>query len=149
MSVHPENTASLQAHPNVTQAAEMLGVSASTISRRGDLVKEMRGERDVVLAPSEVLRLARIYRKRSINDVAQALLERAGESEPGEQIRVQEEIETFFEAHTVADEREELRRLARRLLPAALAREVEEGLDQPARELPDQIEGFVPAGEQD
>src|SRR5438874_12582321 len=72
-----DRSPSLQAYPNLTAAAEILGVSASTLSRRGDLATEHRGERDIVIAPADVLRLAVIYRKRSLNDVAQALLDHA------------------------------------------------------------------------
>jgi hypothetical protein len=125
----------------------MLGVAASTLSRREDLRSERRGERDVVLAPAEVLRLGAIYRQRSLNDVAQDLLDHADAAGPEEQRRVEEEIEAFFEANTVAADRDELLRLARRLLPAELAQQVEASLARKAVELPDMIQGYPPLPE--
>jgi hypothetical protein len=145
----PDSTASLQAHPNTTEAAKMLGVSPSTISRRDDLTGERRGERDFVLAPAEVLRLGAIYRKRSLNDVAQALLDHVQANEPGAREKVEAEIDGYFVGHSVKQEREELLRLAWRVLDPALAADIEERLGRAAPELPDQIEGWRPAAEED
>jgi len=140
-------TASLEAYPNLRTAAEMLGVAPSTISRRADLHAEARGERDRVVPPTEVLRLGSIFRKRSINDVAQALLDHAepfGDEAFGQ---VEREIEAYFDEHTVARSVEELRRLARQLLPSELAEQVESSLDQPAGDMPTLVEGYVPLAE--
>jgi len=148
MSRHPDSTTqSLQAYPNIKAAADILGVSASTLSRRQDLVSEHRGERDVALRPAEVLRLAAIYRKRSLNDVAQDLLEHAHAVGAEEHVRVEEEIEAFFDANTIAAQREQLSRLARRMLPPELCEQIEASLGQEARELPDMIQGYPPRPE--
>lgn len=144
---HQDSTESLQAFPNIRKAAEILGVSASTLSRRHDLATERRGERDMALPPAEVLRLGAIYRKRSLNDVAQDLLELANAAGADEQRRVEEEIEAYFEANTVAAQREELLRLARRLLPVELCEQVEASLAREARDLPDMIQGYPPLAE--
>jgi hypothetical protein len=142
-----DSTASLQAYPNIRAAAQMLDVSASTLSRRHDVVSERRGERDVVLAAAEVLRLATIYRKRSLNDVAEELLEHALAAGPDEQRRVEEEIEAFFEANTIAAQREELLRLARRMLPPELCEQIDASLAREAGDLPDMIQGYPPVVE--
>src|SRR2546423_14929571 len=92
-----EGEASLQVYPNLSKAAEMLGVSASTLSRRDDLAAEPRGERDRVVPATEVLRLAAIYRRRSLNDTAQSLLEFAEKASKEEATRVEQEVEAFFE----------------------------------------------------
>jgi hypothetical protein len=148
MPRHPDSTESLQAHPNIRTAAAMLGVSASTLSRRQDLASERRGERDVVLAPAEVLRLGAIYRKRSLNDLAQDLLDHAGAVGPGEQRRVEEEMEAFFEGNTAsAEQREQLVTLARRFLPADLCERIETILEERGGELPDAIQGYPPLPE--
>lgn len=147
MPHHPDSTESLQAYPNIRAAAEILRVSASTLSRRSDVASERRGERDLVLGPAEVLRLAAIYRKRSLNDVAQDLLEHAGAAGPEEQRRVEEEIEAFFEANTISAQRDEFLRLARRILPPELCEQIEASLGREARELPDMIQGYPPAPE--
>ena len=143
----PGSGESLQARPNIRAAAQMLGVSASTLSRRPDRTAERRGERDRVLSPAEVLRLASVFRRRSVNDVAQALLDHVSATAPDEVTRVEEEIEGFFEAHTVADQRDELRRLARRMLPPSMCEQIDSVLDQEAGELPDIIQGYPPLPE--
>lgn len=144
---HVPGPESLEAYPNISAAAEMLGVSASTISRRPDLRADARGERDRVLTPGEVLRLCRIFRKRSINDVAQALLDHAAQFGPEAHARVEREIEGHFERHTVAAQIDELRTLARQMLPPELATQVEASLDRPAGDMPTLVEGYLPIAE--
>lgn len=85
---------SLAPYPTMSQAAKMLGVAPSTLSRRPDVVTHARGDRDTVLLPAEVLRLGRIYRKRSINEVAADLVDHAAQH--GE--RIEDEVDEFFEA---------------------------------------------------
>ena len=138
---------SLEAYPNISAAAKMLGVSASTISRRRDLRAETRGERDRVLAPGEVLRLGRIFRKRSINDVAQSLLEYAEQFGQEVKAQVEREIEAHFDEYTIVARVDELRMLARQLLPRELADEVEASLDAPTGGMPTLVEGYVPLTE--
>ena len=142
-------TESLQAHPNIRTAAEMLGVAASTLSRRADLAREQRGDRDVVLAPSEVLRLGAIYRRRSLNDVAQDIVDYAEAIGADERRRVVAEVEAFFEQDMLATEREELLRLARRRLPAELVEEIEASLSREAQPLRDMILGYSPLPDSD
>jgi hypothetical protein len=88
---------SLLAYPTLTEAARLLGVSASTLSRRDDLVVERMGERDKRIPAGEVMRLASVYRKRSLGEVAASLIGRARESSPQYAEHVQEEVERFFE----------------------------------------------------
>jgi hypothetical protein len=88
---------SLLAYPTLTEAARLLGVSASTLSRRDDLVCERMGERDKLFPVGEVLRLAVVYRKRSLGEVAADLISRVQEHSPRDAEHVQEEIERFFE----------------------------------------------------
>jgi hypothetical protein len=60
----------LVAYPTLTEAAGLLGVSASTLSRRSDLEFERMGERDKRLPAGEVMRLAgveRVYRASGID----------------------------------------------------------------------------------
>jgi len=136
---------SLCAYPNIRAAAKMLDVAASTLSRRNDLVSEARGERDQVLPPSEVMRLAGIYRKRSLNDVAQDLINLAAESSPEEAARVEGEINSYFETQTISlPERERFIESARRLLPPELFERVEEALSKQGEKLPDALFGYPP-----
>lgn len=141
----PDSSPSLQAYPNLTAAAEILGVSASTLSRRDDLATERRGERDIVISPAEVLRLAAIYRKRSLNDVAQALLDRARDASPDDRRRIEDELETFFEERAITEpETEQFLSLARQLLPSSLVHEIERVLQESGAELPGIVQGWPP-----
>lgn len=140
-----DHAASLQAYPNLRAAAEMIGVSASTLSRRKDLVAESRGDRDRAVPAIEVLRLVAIYRQRSVNDVAQDLVDHARQSSPGEAARVEEEVETFFESRTISDDRrDEFLGLARRLLPSSLYTAVEATVSERGEALPDALIGDQP-----
>lgn len=95
--MNPTLDISLFAYPTLTEAARLLGVSASTLSRRADLVCERMGERDKRIPAGEVMRLAVVYRKRSLGEVAADLIGRAREGSPRDAEHVQEEIERFFE----------------------------------------------------
>jgi hypothetical protein len=88
---------SLLAYPTLTEAARLLGVSASTLSRRDDLVVERMGERDKRVPAGEVMRLAVVYRKRPLGEVAADLIVHTRESSPLHAEHVQEEIERFIE----------------------------------------------------
>lgn len=137
--------ASLRAFPNIRAAALMLSVAPSTLSRREDLQSERRGERDRVLPPTEVLRLAAIYRKRSLNDVAQDLVEHARQSSADDASKVQEEVEAFFEERGGSDEaREEVLERARQLLPPELYEKVKGMLSEPGEPLPEAFSGNHP-----
>jgi hypothetical protein len=96
MSAVIERDRSLAGYPSLSAAAVMIGVATSTVSRRGDLDVTDRGARDRVLAAAEVLRLAAIYRKRSLNEVAGALIAYAEQRAPQEAERIEREVEAFF-----------------------------------------------------
>lgn len=116
---------SLLAYPTLTETARLLGVSASTLSRRDDLVCEQMGERDKRIPAGEVMRLAAVYRKRSLGEVAADLIGRARERSPQHVEVVQEEVERFFEQgrRPVPSENEFLAE-AERALPADLYEQV-------------------------
>jgi len=142
--------ASLQAYPNIRTAAAIIGVSPSTLSRREDMVAERRGERDRVLPTTEVLRFAAIFRKRSLNDVAQDLIDHAERTSAEEAARVEEEVEAFFEGRTISDERrDEFLALARRLLPASLYEDVQAIVSEQGAALPDALIGYPPVPKSD
>lgn len=87
----------LIAYPTLTEAAGLLGVSASTLSRRSDLAFERMGERDKRISAGEVMRLAGVYRKRSLNEVAAELIVYARRYCAANAEDVQEQIERYFE----------------------------------------------------
>jgi hypothetical protein len=139
---------SLKAYPNMRVAAEILGVAASTLSRRKDIKVEARGARDRVLSAGEMLRLGSIFRKRSLNDVAYDLLEHAQRSAPEDAGRVQEEIEEYFDSEIVGEtSREQLVTLAHRMLSATLCEQIEAELSTDRTPLPDVIQGYFPTPE--
>lgn len=117
---------SLLAYPTLTEAARLLGVSASTLSRREDLVHERMGERDKRISACEVMRLAAVYRKRSLGEVAADLISCARGNAPASVEHVQEEIERFFEEGTPSPASSESTFLAEaeRALPADLYEQV-------------------------
>lgn len=142
-------TRSLNAFPNIRAAAGMLGVAASTLSRRADVHVQARGERDRVLLASEVLRLASIFRRRSINDVAQDLLDYAGKHAPQDAGSVAEEIEQYFEDAALNESaREQFLTLAHRMLSPALCERIEAELETSDSAPPDVIQGYLPLPEE-
>jgi len=116
----------LLAYPTLSEAARLLGVSASTLSRREDLICERMGERDKRITASEVMRLAAIYRKRSVGEVAADLIVCARNNSPAFVEYVQDEIERFFEERTSSSVTSASAFLAeaKRALPADLYEQV-------------------------
>jgi hypothetical protein len=132
-----ERVDALQAYPTLSSAARILGVAPSTLSRRTDLQIEARGERDKVLRPAEVMRLAVVYRKRSLNEVAADLVAHVREHAPDATDAVDEELETFIDQLArPASELDQLLELAERNLPenvvAEIRRVIDAGSDQPS-----------------
>lgn len=115
----------LVAYPTLTEAAGLLGVSASTLSRRPDLEFERMGERDKRLPASEVMRLAGVYRKRSLGEIATDLIGYARQHCAAHVEEVQEQIERYFEqAPTPTISGAGFLVEAKRALPAELYRQV-------------------------
>ncbi len=140
----PEHQESLHAYPTLRAVAGFLGVAPSTLSRRSDLRSLSRGERDQVLMPEEVMRLAVIYRKRSLNEVAADLIDHAARSGADEAERTEAAVEAFFEARTQRDSAEEFLAQARRHLPVDLYAEVERTVRAGEGRRPKDIVGGIP-----
>ena len=116
----------LIAYPTLSQAANLLGVSPSTLSRRQDVALESMGERDKRVPVAEVLRLAAIFRRRAINEVAADLIDYARERAPTQASSVEGDVEHFFEQLEAPTVRErDFLAEAKRALPRELYREVE------------------------
>ncbi len=96
-------------YPTRAQAATMLGVAASTITRRADLGAVRSGGREHVPA-GRVLQLNALYRKRITSELAQELLDFARAHNSDHAALVEAELEEFFEAHQTgaAQPREQL-----------------------------------------
>jgi hypothetical protein len=80
----------------MSEAAKMIGVHASTLSRESELVAVAAGGRDKRLAPSDVLELAEYHKRRSLNDVAEDLITHARNVDPSCVEAVEQEVEDYF-----------------------------------------------------
>jgi hypothetical protein len=135
---------SLRAYPTLSAAARMLGVAPSTLTRREDVESLARGSRDLVLAPGEVLRLATVYRKRSLNEVAADLIALAGSHGTEDAARVEEAVEAFFAGRTSQDSRGEFLAQAKQHLPDELYEQVERAVLKSEGRPPADVTGHTP-----
>jgi hypothetical protein len=140
-----DRAASLRAYPTVSAAARMIGVAPSTLTRRDDCRPLSRGARDQVLPPVEVMRLAVEYRKRSLNEVAAALVSLATAEGDAERARVEAEIDGFFAPGSSEQSTSEFLAQAKRRLPSALYLDVERAVSTGQGRRPDAIIGNEPA----
>lgn len=148
-SPETEHGASLLAYPNLRTVARILDVAPSTLTRRQDLQIQRRGDRDQVLAAGEVMRLAAIYRKRSLNDVAADLIDLAVEVGADEGRQIEEEVEVFFEGRAVSEEEvSSFLATAQRILPQELSAKIEAALKADTDANPDVIVGYPPVPDQ-
>ena len=124
-------------YPTRAQTAVMLGVAASTITRRSDLRSVRSGGREHVPA-RRVLELNAEYRKRITTELAHELLEHARAHSGAHAHLVEAELEEFFAAQRPDDA------LPREQFLKALASMLTEEQLQAARELYEQAHGPRP-----
>ncbi len=84
------------AYPTLSDAARMLGVSPSTLSRRNDIPFERMGDREKHIRPSDVLRLADLYRKVPVSQVAADLIDYARPQGEPAATYVENEVEEYY-----------------------------------------------------
>jgi hypothetical protein len=84
-----------QAWPGMREVARMLGVSASTLSRRKDLEWVGAGQW-MRLRPQKVMQLAQEYKKRVLNEVAADLIDYAHGHAPEHEREVTQEVDVFL-----------------------------------------------------
>jgi hypothetical protein len=116
----------LAAYPTLRQAARMIGVHASSLSRR-ELPVEHAG-REARLSPRLVLELAAHYRRQDEYEVGGALVDYALAHAPDHVGAIEAEIERYFEETGDRDaplDTVSFLEEARRRLPAALYAQVE------------------------
>jgi hypothetical protein len=116
----------LRAYPTLRQAARMIGVTASTLSRRSLRVEQAGREKR--LSPRTVLELAAYYRKRDEYEVGGALVEYALEHAEEHVTEVEAEVDAFLRETADRDAPLEAERFlaeARRMLPDQLYERVE------------------------
>lgn len=108
------------AYPNQREAARMLGISESTLSRRSDLATIPVGERERRYPTVSVLGAASFYKKRTLNQVAGDLLSHAAAADPAYRDLVQEEIDHYFKQRVPPLDPQRFLDEARRTLPRHL-----------------------------
>lgn len=116
----------LAAYPTLRQAARMIGVHASSLSRR-ELPVEHAG-REARLSPRLVLELAAHYRRRDEYEAGGALVDYALAHAPDHVGEIEAEIERYFEETSDRDARLDVAGFladARRHLPPGLYAQVE------------------------
>jgi len=115
------------AYPTLTDTAEMVGVSPPTLSRLSDLVYIRAGGRDHRIPAAEVLRLARHFQRRPIDEVAFDLVAYCEAHAPEVAEAVAAEVDaavaTFYQAASKPSIAAFLRD-ARRFLPSELFSQV-------------------------
>jgi hypothetical protein len=115
------------AYPTLTDAAEMVGVAPPTLSRLPDLVYIRAGGRDHRIPATEVLRLTRHFRRRSIDEVAFDLVAYSEAHAPELAEAVAAEVDAAVATLYRAAEKpsiEAFLRDARRFLPSGLFSQV-------------------------
>lgn len=126
----------VRAYPTLTEAALMIGVSPSTLSRRKRLKNEQSGGRDRRLRPRVVLSEASHFGRRSLAAVGESLIAYAVENVQEAETAVRNEVSSFLGraggAPTIEVEFDvdvdEFLENARRILPADLVASIEEHL---------------------
>jgi hypothetical protein len=121
----PDAALPVEGYPSLRRAAELVGVSASTLSRRDDVLRVAAG-RETRVPAAEVMRLAGLYGRRRMSRVAAELVEYAAATDT--RARIAHEVDDALALHAqppvVAPPRVFLDE-ARRLLPAPLVAQIE------------------------
>ena len=125
----------LAAYPTLRQAAAMLAVDPSTLSRRADL-QAVRSGREKRLSPREVMRLGAVYKHRTPYELAGSLVALALETAPNLVDRVEAEIERTFDEPAPSEALDPVTFLAqaKKFLPNDLYRQVERAYQESADE---------------
>jgi hypothetical protein len=135
------------AFPTLSEAAEMIGVDKSTVSR-ADIDVVQAGANKRVL-PTQLLTLAMTKRRRLVTQVAAALISYTRAHAPAELEAVEREVDEFFASvrgrETPSISRDDFLDEARRLLTAAefksLQRRYDEAVGRRPAELVSSYEG--------
>ena len=143
-----ESDLPVEAYPSLRAAAKLIGVSPSTLSRRGDVVRVSAANQERIPA-GEVVRLAAIYRRARVSRVAAALVERAGSAGAEAQELVGAEVNRALEQVPVRSAGSGTAAFiveARRRLPKGLAAQVEATLRRDV-EMGHSTVGWAPEGD--
>lgn len=121
----PEAVLPVEGYPSLRRAAELVGVSASTLSRRDGIMLIAAG-RETRVPAAEVLRLAALYGRRRLSRVAAELVEYAAATDARASITREVDDALALHAQTpVAPAPRAFLDEARRLLPAPLVAQIE------------------------
>ena|SRR5947209_9232710 len=117
----------VEAYPSLRAAAKLIGVTPATLSRRKDVERVPAGREERIPA-AEVVRLAGFYRRRPPSRVAAKLVERAIAVDPALEEVIGQEVDAALAEVPIAQTGipvSAFLETARRLLPSALAEQVE------------------------
>ena len=121
----PDAVLPVEGYPSLRRAAELVGVSASTLSRRDDILVVAAG-RETRVPAAEVLRLAALYGRRRMSRVAAELVEYAAATDA--RVSIAREVDDALARHAQTPEVPAPQAFldeARRLLPAPLVAQIE------------------------
>lgn len=126
-------TTDIRAWPTLSAAARMLGVAPSTLSRLPGIVAERVGVQQRRVSPATVMRLARHYRRRVVEEVAHDLVARARLEAPELVSDVQGEIDRALAetAPTSLRDADAFLRAAQSFLPTELFELVRSAVSTP------------------
>lgn len=114
----------LAAYPTLRQAASMIGVSPSALSRHKGLMALRRGS-ELRIPPVEVMRLVRHYRRRTDYQAGGELIEYATRMAPDYADAVEVDVQAAFRGvPTSPSGPDEFLAEAKRSLPAELYRQI-------------------------
>jgi hypothetical protein len=118
-------------YPSQREAASMLRVSASALSRFDQVESVQVGGRGKHYSPAAVLVAGTFYKKRSLNEIAAELMDYARQHGSDEAMAsAKSEIDDFFVNRTADPvDRDLFLRQARRSLPGPLYREVKRAVE--------------------
>jgi hypothetical protein len=125
---HPQHAVAVEVtYPSLREAAELIGVSASTLSRRDDLVRVPAG-REQRIPAAEVLRLVDVYKNVPVGRVAALLVERGQRHDPEVRRALEDEVDQALEGipptFSIDSDLQSFLRDAERHLPRNLAAQV-------------------------
>jgi hypothetical protein len=120
----------VRAWPSLSRAARFLGVDKSTLARRHDLGGEHVGQQAIHIAPGVVVRLAREYRRRIVEEVLFDLHAYVQDRAPDQLAALDAEVAHALEQNPIVarDTKAELLTFARDHLPASLYTQIEVAL---------------------
>jgi hypothetical protein len=135
-------------YPSQREAASMLHISASVLSRFDQVESVQVGGRGKHYSPAAVLAAGTFFKKRSLNEIAAELMDYARQHGSEEAIALaKSEIDGFFVNRTADPvDRDLFLKQARRSLPGPLYREVKRAVEHGVAAEPELVSAAAQSG---